>query len=200
MLTSCQTHQRILVEAPAFEGQTQEIQLMPCTKNHKSWCSPKKNGLHHLNHWPPKLIKRVRSTVFWCDFSFGAGLFFGVNSNRSVSWKTPTFLYLFMWVKQWDDLKNDMIFLCHEWKYVLCIFRSLKDMATSKDQTKHLRNWPNSTRCCQDSASCGSCIAYHYMHQLGIHLMRKYTSVYLSRSLQKCSGFNLVSTNTLNQA
>ena len=45
--TSCWHHAKPpenFQDAPAFEGQTQEIQLMPCPKNHKSWCSPKKTG------------------------------------------------------------------------------------------------------------------------------------------------------------
>lgn len=72
MLTSCQTHQRILVEAPAFEGQTQEIQLMPYQKTTKADV-PQKKRVAPLESLTPKLISRA-VPVFRCDFSFGAGL------------------------------------------------------------------------------------------------------------------------------
>lgn len=159
---------------------------------------PPKKRVAPLESLTPKLIKRVQ---FWCFDAISA---LWSRCFKSASIQIEVFLEkLQPFYTFWCELNSEMIWKMTWYSYVtvkICIFRSLKDMATSKDQTKHLRNWPNSTRCCQDSASFGSCIAYHYMHQLGIHLMRKYTSVYLSRSLQKCSGSNLVSTNTLNQA
>ena len=111
-------HQKIVTRCACFRRPNTGDSADALSKNHNSWCS-QKNGLHHLNRWPQhskacngdfdaisrwKVRKHDRFRNNKKSLRrFGAGLK-AASILRSVSWKTPTFLHLLMWVKQWDDL------------------------------------------------------------------------------------------------
>ena len=105
-------HQRIVQRCACFRRpNTGDSADALSKKSPKADGPPNKTGCTTWIVGPPKLISRATGVSM--RFLFGAGLKWASIQIEAFLEKTQTFLHLLMWVKQWDDLKNDMIFLCH---------------------------------------------------------------------------------------